>query len=629
LRLFENVFLAATVVAACVGWGRAVERGINRLGDGPALPRLSTGVIACVGLAASLCASGVFVALNVYDEWIGWIWLAAGLILAVIAFAPTAASRAAIGLNAVAVGLIALVSLYMGVRALGAAPWNSCDDFVGYLPLGDRLLETGGMIEPFSLRRVSGFGGATVLDSIFTSTLGRSDAFVMDLVFGVQLLGLLLVPFSAKPVRLVLGGLVLLSIPFWPTLHWNLSPIFLIVALMAAALLVPYETRRTRADLLEPRVLCLIGILGAGLLTMRFSPGVPLVALGVALVLSATGAGARERLRGLVTFGGVVFIALVPWMLALWRSSGTPLYPPFDGNVNTASTAFRDPAADLWPRVRQVGEQLEVTQVLVGILVAGVVLIAVRRRAVWARMPLLALPGVLLGMLLMVASLSSFSAFDLGRAAWPIVGGTFVAALILLANEATAIMRVGGKVAAIVVIALVAIMLRSTSNTDYRFTYDTDALSQLVHGDLPDYEPWLDTEPDYVAAQAAIPAGAKVATSTDFPSLFDYGRNDVVNLDIVGAVSPSPGIPIGGDAEQMTAYLRDQGFDFVVLTDSADSLCLWNREKLLANLESRDRHLLWSRDILDWLDWARARAESAPALATRNGSLLTLDLRTG
>jgi hypothetical protein len=274
-----------------------------------------------------------------------------------------------------------------------------------------------------------------------------------------------------------------------------------------------------------------------------------------------------------------------------------------------------------------VGEQIEFTQVLVGIVVAGVVLVAVRRRAVWARVPLLALPGVIAGVLLMVASLSSFSAFDLGRAAWPIVGGTFIAALVLLAGEATSIRRVGGKVAAIAVVALVAMMLRSTSNTEYRFNYDTDALSQLVAGDLEDYEPWRATEADYTAAQAAIPAGAKVASATDFPASFDRGRNEIVNLDIVGAVSPPPGIPLDGGTSEMTAYLRDQDIEFVVLTDSADSICLWDRDRLLANLATGDRHLLWSRDILDWLDWARARAEEAPALATRHGSLITLDLR--
>src|SRR5919197_5942836 len=98
---------------------------------------------------------------------------------------------------------------------------------------------------------------------------------------------------------------------------------------MAAALLARCEPRRTRADLLDPRVLGLIGILGAGVLTMRFAPVVPLAAYGIALALSATGMGLVGRLRGLVTLGAVAGLALVPWMIALWRSSGTPFYPPF------------------------------------------------------------------------------------------------------------------------------------------------------------------------------------------------------------------------------------------------------------------------------------------------------------
>ena len=629
MRVLENLLLAAAVLAACVGWGRTVERTVGRLGSGPPLPRLSTGVVACLGLAASLCSFGVFVALEAYHEWIGWLWVAAGLVIASVGFAPAAKSRGAIWLNVAVIGVLALVSAYMAVRALGAAPWNSCDDLTGYLPLGDRLLETGGMIEPFSLHRVTGFGGATVLETVFTSTLGSSDAFVMDLVFGTLLLGLLLMPFSAPPLRVALGALALLSIPFWRTLHWNLSPIFLIVALMAAAVLVVRETRRTTTNLLDPRFLCLLGILGAGLLTIRFTPAVPVVAFGVALVASASGVGMGARLRGLSVLGLTMLVALTPWMLALWRSSGTPVYPPFAGNVNTDAIVFNDPGADFWLRVKQVFDQPELWLMTGGILLAGALMVARHRREVWARTPLLVLPGIVAGVMLTVASISAFPAFGIARAVGPVVAGAFLAALILLAGEAVAIKRVGGKVAAIGFVVLIALTLRSTSNTEYTFDYDTDALSDLVAGKLADYEPWGDTEDDYAAAQAAIPAGAKVATSTDFPASFDYGRNDFVNMDIVGAVSPPPRIPLGGTTQEMTAYLHSEGFDFAVLTDPATSICLWNRERELANLATGQRHLLFSRDIVEWLDWARERMAEAPALSVRHGSLITLDLRAG
>jgi hypothetical protein len=631
MRLIEAVLFTLAVLVACVGWGRAVERGVARWGSGGPLPRLSTGVVACVGLAVSLCGAGLFVAVDQYHELVGWVWIGVGVILAAAAFAPplrgARPSRAAVALSACAVAVIGLEAVFLAGRALGHAPWSLCDDFVAYIPLVDRLAETGGMIEPFSLRRVTGFGGATVLESLFTSGLGTGDIFVSDILFGGVLVGLLLVPLVPRPPRLALGVGLVASFVLWQTLQRNLSPTYVVAALVAAALLIPFETRRTREDLLDSRVLFLIGLLGAGLLTFRFGSAVPVVVFGIALVVRASGAGFVERLRGVGVLGLTMTVAAAGWMVALWRSSGTPIYPPFTGNVHPDSLVFKDPRADLWEKLGDVLGMAEFGLMLAAILLAGLVLIVIRRRTVWAEAPLLVLPGLVIAIATMLVSLSTFRAFDIARAGWPFVAGALVAALVLLANEATTLRRLNGAVAAFAVIVLAGLMLRTTDVVADQARADAVAVADVLSAEEQPFEPWLAPELDYTAAQAALPAGAKVATTSDFPQNFDYARNDVVNLDILGAVSPPPGMPLGGATEEMTRYIRSQGIDFVLLTDPNQSSCLWNYGVWRKQLEMRLPEQRWGRYILRWFDWVKARAGQDPELLTRNGTVLTLDVR--
>ena len=76
--------------------------------------------------------------------------------------------RCRTGIAAATFGVLALAAIWQTGNSLGIFRWNPCDDFAAYLPLLHRLGETGGLIEPFSIRRIAGLGGATTFDSLFT-----------------------------------------------------------------------------------------------------------------------------------------------------------------------------------------------------------------------------------------------------------------------------------------------------------------------------------------------------------------------------------------------------------------------------------------------------------------------------
>ena len=326
MKLFLISGFALATVMACVGWGRIVEKAIGRAGSDPQLPRLSTGIAGCLGLAAFLCGAGAFVAINQYRPVFAWLWILVGCMLAIWTIArskgawnTTPTPR---GLWIATVGALGAISVYEVGNSLGTLRWNPCDDFVAYVPLLHRLTQTGGMIEPFSLRRITGLGGATISDSLFTATFGLNAAYVGDFAVGALLVGLLvLIPSSNWP-RFLLGPVLIISFALWENLRANLTPAYIVVALTTAAVLVVIDIQRSRANLLlDRRALALLGLLCAGLLTLRTPDAVP-VALFVLVLVVRAGATYRVRFRAALFFPLVTGLLALPWMIALWRSSG-------------------------------------------------------------------------------------------------------------------------------------------------------------------------------------------------------------------------------------------------------------------------------------------------------------------
>ena len=58
--------------------------------------------------------------------------------------------------------LILLIGLWYA-PSIALPRFNQPDDFIAYLPFAKRLLQSGTLIEPFSLRRLASLGGQAIL----------------------------------------------------------------------------------------------------------------------------------------------------------------------------------------------------------------------------------------------------------------------------------------------------------------------------------------------------------------------------------------------------------------------------------------------------------------------------------
>jgi hypothetical protein len=107
--------------------------------------------------------------------------------------------------------------------------------------------------------------------------------------------------------------------------------------------------------------------------------------------------------------------------------------------------------------------------------------------------------------------------------------------------------------------------------------------------------PWNppDPDPSYQQVQAAVPVGARIAVMVDQYDHFDLRRNDIQSLDMIGAISPQPGMPLFGSADDVAHYLVDQGFRYLIVVHPDAANYLYRRDtwqKL-----QRDSAPVWQR----------------------------------
>ena len=628
MKLFLVPAFAAAIVLACIGWGRLVERAVASRGSGQPLESVSTGTAACLGLATFLCGSGVFVALNQYRPVFAWLWILAGCGLAAHGYLQRRdRTEAALprGIAVATVGVLALAAIWQTGNSLGIFRWNPCDDFAAYLPLLHRLGDTGGLIEPFSIRRIAGLGGATTFDSLFTQPFGLQAAYVGDFVVGTLLIGLMLLVPSRSWTRFALGLLLTVSLLLWQILKANLTPAYIAAALIAAAVLVVVETRRTRANLLDLRVLALLGLLSAGLLTLR-TPDVVSTVLFVLVLIAVAAATLRDRLRAALFFGATIVACAAPWMMALWRSSGTPLYPPIAGNFNNDWPGLTVSGGDLPTRLGDALGADPLLWMLAGTIITGICLLALRRGGEWSLTPLIALVVAELTAGALVV-LTGAAAHDVARYTWPFVSGVLIASIVILAREVELPPLGRPDRAAALGLVAIAIAIPLISPLGAEIDSGATGVANVISGDDDSLVTLDRFKFEYGAAQDSIPAGAKAAIAADTPWYFDYDRNNLVNLDQLGAVSPPPHMPLGGTVDQVTGYLRDQGFRYVIATDPKASICLYTPRGWRYDIRHDKEEKNMAPDFFDWFRWERQRERQAPARTTHYASLVVYDLR--
>lgn len=625
-----------------IGWGMAGAWLARRIAGVDLSP---IGICLAVGLALYLTASGLAVAFDAFSTTLVTAFVGIG-IACVLAGAALYARRGDFTvphrfLPVAAVGT-ALVGIVLAVALFRTAnvQWNPSDDDVAYLYLVRRLTMVGNLLEPLNNRRLTSLGGTSALQAMF---LGRlPDVF---LPFADAFLGSLLILTAMWRTRLgrwsvwgIVGAFAVVLFPLSLGDTINTSPIYLpvglTIVLFSVALKMRAEATTSRGHLVCSVVL---GALASSVVAVRPQFGPPVVLLALAAVVwPARTSHVVVRLAGLVAGSAAV---LTPWAVASWRAVGTPLFPLISGNAD-ASWWPGGPSSTHGPSLMElairVGSVLAGSQLGMAFVLSASIAVALyfwRRgrgnaEGTWA-MGLWCV--VALGAVLVLAVLAyqgyRFGSPLLYARFWaPAIMASILIPLVAINARQTSV-RGPSRVwtAAVLGAILVATGVPSVGAGQHVLKVVADTASGRVLSQLS-LDRYVLDRPDYAQAVALIPRGSKVLAAVDYPSLLLGTGIDVTTLDIIGSTSPSPHLPYFSGSAAKLAWLRANGYAYVIASDPTASRRLYNRAVWQVNLTTGDQFGNWAPYFLDWFNFIQDRSPGAPTLVIATSQLIVLKM---
>ena len=199
--------------------------------------------------------------------------------------------------------------------------------------------------------------------------------------------------------------------------------------------------------------------------------------------------------------------------------------------------------------------------------------------------------GALVGTAAMLVAFTNSDTPNISRYVHPFVAAAFVAALATLLNVVRAESARVGDAVLIVLAVLLA---------PYVAAKDLGRLQNAWGKTLIE----ANQRAAYVSLQAAIPDGERLLVMTDQPFAFDYTRQEILNIDAPGVVSPDPGMPFFQGTEVLKHYLRSQSIRYVAFKDFDRAIgCGHSRyNRAMWEYHKTGPHPLWRMQSAYYLD---------------------------
>lgn len=439
-----------------------------------------------------------------------------------------------------------------------------CDDLPGYLVFPARMLQEGWLgLDPFCARRMmAALGGHSYLLTHALCASKETGLYTIEPLMGtIVSLGLVLgYGREADVPRRAAVWIAILLLLIEPR-HSSLSSITMGLALfMCLVRTLSWLDRYPTGTVASAAIIALVS---SALCALK-ATHIPACAALVALSYVALFTGPRPKRDAIVELVltcllGAMF--LLPWMLDMYRSSGTPLFPVLGRGCHVSAYG------DYLPPWRAVGARNLARTVVFDVILRTDVVALLLLSVSWltccsqepkGRAPLLACVGAaIFGSAVTAVAIGGCRARD----GFPTV---YCGIFLLMARLNRPRQPRGTSPVAAVLLA--AGMLLGchwrTIVADVRF-----ARAQLGQAATFCSKDLFASERERMAAvQEVIPPGAHVLAVVPKPFLLDFKRHTVYVGDYLGLVSPPPGIPAREGPDAVRKYLLALGIDYVVFS---------------------------------------------------------------
>ena len=620
--LVETTLWSLLVIVAFAGWGSLVRFVTARR------EHVDVGLRIVWGASALCALAGLLSSFALMTRAAAFLCVESGLVLAIATLvverdAVRSRFRSIARVAAREPRLALIAAVLAGFVALhylaGISEWhtNPYDDDIAYLAFTKKLLDTGTVLEPFSLRRLSALGGQTFFLELVSLRAVPSQAHTFDRSICVLMIVLLILGHRDKSRRVpwAVSFTTIALLLVLPNIAINTASYYSGVAFFLGLFrTLLWVGRRERTPWHSALPLALVG---AATCTLRQNYLlVPAAVLGVSYAFRFF-ASREPRGRRLVEpalAAAFSVAALIPWSVVGWQSNRTFFYPVMLGTANPAmqfqsgaSTLLRELNLLVWT----VLEGIPLKTFAFFILAAALVREKDPRRPLWSY-----LLGSGIAFVALVHSLTQGDATTIGRYAFG-----FLIALALATVLVTTTGRLGPAIRREHVAAGVAMfgvfggLVGSRDDLFKFYARATHNIEELGHSAARSSL----TEPPeaglYRRLQDSVPAGARLAVMLDEPYHLDYRRNPIWNLDMPGYASLPPGIPYFVGSARLEEYLRGIGVRYLAFVRIGYSRYHYRRDywvqEVVDEQEVWRAHAPYLIDFMDNLTEIESRHRSA------------------
>jgi hypothetical protein len=606
---------SAAILVSFVGWGSLVNLWLARdrwadwglrAGWGMAVSILSGGYLCLVHAVrpAVLVAQVAIGAALFFASWVWRPWRRVSVRrVAVVAAKPGV-------LFVLAVGYL-LAGLLL-VASLSDHGFQPSDDYPFYFVLAEKLAHASSTLQPFMARRVSTFGGHVYLMASFLSVASPYFLSAVDcgisviLVYGLlagQVAGARLKPWHAAPL-----GLATLLLFALVSVRVNAASLYSgVVGVVTLYRTVRFgdppgvDRAAPPAWPMPPRRLIAVAALAVVCILLRTSNAAAVLPfcfllLASDFVLTAPRPYDRETVRSIarvaLTFGGALLVALLPWSLMMRGSCGTFFYPLGSNNL-TAGWTFLKPASS-WAEEARLFVELTFHEspisVVIPFFLPGLLPMVGRRRNDLA---ILTLSSVI-GVLALAREATAFGPDDTVRYLFGFVAAT--ALLVAACSE-----RYGPRMA----LAGMAVGVHFAAKHDSirgRLEDQVQSAKRALNETPADVAAFDAATADYRELQDHVPEGSVLVSAVHQPWRFDFARNEIFTLDVLGGMGPKPGFPVYKGPSALGEYLLANGVRYLAWVDWDLPSEFYNRSHWQQHLARTDYLQSEARIQLDAMD---------------------------
>ncbi|TAN34179.1 hypothetical protein EPN28_00360 [Patescibacteria group bacterium] len=483
------------------------------------------------------------------------------------------------------IGLVLILSYQYIVAAY--TPANPLDDYQAYFVYSGEMLETGALgAQPFSDRRLTGaLGGQSFLDTFVLAVLPYDYLNLFDR--GLSWLVLILLVWelfrkfgaSRRTAALATGSLALFS-----AASCNITGQITSTVLLLVFGQLFFEAKSERPGFWRRALF--VALIIAALSSIKSN----VIVIGFFYFIFYHWLSYRESvsraekivaLKSLLVSALAAFVLLLPWMILLYQSSGTLLYPIFGkGFHGSVYGVYALPYSRL-----TFANLLTLLYNLANVLF---IILFFLLLFVWKSLPgphndglRRRLKLIIWATVLTVAAIAFLTAgLSVFYYTFPIVHTAVILLLVIFAGQSEnwrgyltswKYERVALAVSAIIFGAGLSAFLPAIKNNlgligshlaDRQFVSLKIALAgQRISGD---FTSTAEERISYQKAQEAVPPTRTALARTEKPFLFDFRRNKIYIIDLPGGASLPPGMPSYQGGEALARYLLAKDIRYVI-----------------------------------------------------------------